>query len=113
MRGRARGAALAAWLIVVAPSCTDDGMVGTVVESCEPACGREQECDLLRGTCVECDDEEGCEMADECDDCAETDALCIAMLCRSCTTSAQCTGEERFCRDGRCVELEDAAELDP
>jgi hypothetical protein len=98
---------LALWL-VAAPSCTDDGTVGTV-ETCEPGCELEDECDPLRGVCVECDDD-GCEMADECDDCGPNDAQCIATLCRACTTNAQCTGEERFCRDGRCVELEDALE---
>lgn len=105
MRGVRDAALLACWL--AAASCTDEGTVGRV-EDCEGGCAQDEACDMLRGTCVECDDD-GCEMADECDDCAAADTACIAMLCRSCVTSADCTGEERLCVAGRCVELDDDA----
>jgi hypothetical protein len=94
------------WL--AASGCTDDGMVGKLAE-CLPACEGDETCDPLRGMCVECEDEASCEeLADECDDCAAGDALCIAMLCTSCTTSAACPRDEPLCSNGRCVELEDA-----
>ena len=101
---------LLALLTVMAAGCYDHGEVGKLA-SCTPACESDETCDPLRGVCVEsdCDDDDECEeLADECDDCAESDALCIAMLCQSCTTSAECSREEPLCSKGRCIELEDA-----
>jgi hypothetical protein len=96
------------WLAAL--GCHDDGVVGGVAE-CAPACEADEECDALRGVCVDCD-EGMCELADECDDCAASDALCIAMLCQSCTTSAECRGEENTCQDGLCVEPDEDADFD-
>jgi hypothetical protein len=100
-------------LSLASTRCYSDGVVG-MVEDCDQACEADETCDPVLGRCVEadCEGDAGCETPDECDDCASDDAACIAMLCQSCTTDGDCTGEESSCVDGRCIELDDDRDED-
>jgi hypothetical protein len=106
-------------LALIAIACTDSGVVGT---ACDPRCGAGQVCDPTSGTCVapsdggsmtcsdggctRCDDGGSCDEPDECDDCADTDARCIALYCRSCDRDTDCRRDE-LCASGRCIELDE------
>jgi hypothetical protein len=91
-------------------ACTDDGYVGAVL--CEPACDADEICDRASGACVECEEEQGCEVADECDDCRADDAVCIARLCQACVIDADCSGAEERCIQNVCLELDDDSDDD-